>query len=260
MGFGLLFFGYFLEFLLGMNKIGVFTHVIGYMVIFVGLSRLRLYCHTFRYALYTTGSLLIVAVYRTFADLPELFDVSFPFVTSTLTLIFTLLDSALVLLFHVFLAIALMEICKRTGVTKNAIRALQTLVIVVIHAGVNAYVTLAQKQNTPMYGLMLLLQLLWVICNLVLLGSCYMRICPAGQENAVKESKPSRFAFVNNIREKYRRSEEKAIREDSAYRAEKFNRNIQKQNQHTSPKPSSRAAKRAEVQAARDAARRKRGE
>ena len=79
MGFGLLFFGYFLEFLLGMNKIGVFTHVIGYMVMFMGISRLRLYCHTFRYSLYTTFPLLIVAVYRTFAHLPELFDISFPF-------------------------------------------------------------------------------------------------------------------------------------------------------------------------------------
>ena len=34
MGFGLLFIGYFLEFMLGMNEIGTFTHIIGYMVMF----------------------------------------------------------------------------------------------------------------------------------------------------------------------------------------------------------------------------------
>ena len=49
MGFGLLFFGYFMEFLLSMNKIGTFTHIIGYMVMFAGLARLRRYCRMFAY-------------------------------------------------------------------------------------------------------------------------------------------------------------------------------------------------------------------
>ncbi|MBQ7337306.1 MAG: hypothetical protein IJW40_02510 [Clostridia bacterium] len=267
MGFGVLFIGYFLEFLLGLNRIGVFTHVIGYMVIFVGLSRLRLYCHKFRYALYMTIPLMLLSAYRTFEGLAELFVLDYPFVTDTATMLVQWADLALVLLFHIFLAIAMMEICNRTGVKKNAIRAMQNMVIVVIYVVLQACLMLLDGTTiaTLLYGLSLLLNLLWVICNLVLLGSCYMRICPAGEENSVKEPKPSRFAFVNRLREKYRRSEEKAIREDRAYHQERFDRKMQKnaakndkKNKQQPPKP--RAAKRAEVQAARDAARRRRDE
>ncbi len=252
MGFGLLFIGYFLEFLLRMSKIGVFTHVIGYMVMFMGLSRLRLYCRTFSYALYTTIPLMVVAVYRTFSELPQWFDVSFPFVTNTVTTIVGVLDTVLLVLFHVFLAVALMTICRRTGVTKNAVRAMQNMVIVSLYGVLNLSLTIAKVQSAPLYGVALLMQLIWVFANLLLLGSCYMRICPAGQENMERPIRPSRFALVNHIREKYQDSEEKARQKDDAYRQKK-----QEERRQSAAGGSSRARKRAEIQAAREAAKRR---
>lgn len=45
-----------------------------------------------------------------------------------------------------------------------------------------------------------LLQFVWAIFNLINLFTCYMYICPEGDE--AMERKPSRFAFVNEFREK----------------------------------------------------------
>jgi hypothetical protein len=53
----------------------------------------------------------------------------------------------------------------------------------------------------------LLLYFAWIILNLILIYSCYARIC---DENDVDmEVKPSRFAFVNRMRQK---SEERRLR------------------------------------------------
>ncbi len=263
MGFGLLFIGYFLEYLLGLNQLGTFTHVIGYMVMFVGLSRLRLYCRTFVYAQYATVVLMLPAVYRTFAHLSELFDMTFSFVTPILTLVVELLNHGLFLLFHVLLSVALMEICNRTGVKKNAIRALQNLVIVVTQSLLQFYLLPLGSggiaASALFYTLSLLLNLVWVICNLVLIGSCYMRICPAGEANGEKPKKPSRFAFVNDMRERYQRSEDKAIREDRAYHQQRYQEQLQKVKAKGKANPKgrakTRAEKRAEIEAARKASR-----
>ena len=259
MGFGLLFIGYFLEYLIGMNDIGVFTHLLGYMVMFAGLSQLRLYCRAFSYAQYCTVPLMLLSIYRTFAGLPELFDISFTFVTEARTFWVNLLDVGMVVFFHVLLAIAIMEICNRTGVKKNSVVAIRNLLIVLLYAATHLFFTFSDGRAMILFGVVLLLQLIWVICNLILIGSCYMRICPAGQENMDKQRPLSRIPWIARLQEKYQKSEDKAIREDQAYRKQRYNEQVQKFNQakrgHVS---NSRAAKRAEVEAAREAARRRR--
>ena len=266
MGFGLLFIGYFLEFLLGMNQLGVFTYVIGYMVMIVALSRLRLYCRAFSYAQYSAIPLLLLAVYRTFVGLTELFDWSFSFVTPILTHIVDIADIELKTLFHILLTVALVNICNRTGVKKNSVVAIRNILIFGLYAVTYNVYAFSSGKVATLFGILLLLQLLSVICNLLLLGSCYMRICPAGEENMDKPKKPSRFAFVNEMRDKYQKSEDKAIREDRAYRQQRYDEQVQRfRAQHpttsTHPKherPKTRAQQRAEVQAAREAARRRR--
>ena len=253
MGFGLLFIGYFLEYLIGMNDIGVFTHLLGYMVMFMGLSRLGLYCRKFSYAKYTTLLLLPVAVYQTLKELPLFFDVSFSFIQEPVSLVLWWLSTLLEVLFHILLLLAVADICKRTGVRKNVARAVQNIVIVMIYG----FLDLLPIES--LYGVRLLVQLICVICNLVLIGSCYMRICPAGQENMDKQRSPSRIPWIARLQEKYQKSEDKAIAQDKAYRKQRYDEQVQKFNQAKRGNVSnSRAAKRAEVEAAREAARRRR--
>jgi hypothetical protein len=261
MGFGWLFIGYFLGLFLDMSPVGVFTRVVGYAVIYYALSVLRLYCRSFRYAQYVAIPLMLVAIYRTFSDVSSLFSVSFPFLNQTLTGAANVAYMCLMVLFHVLLAISIRELCLRTGVNKNAIRAVQNMVMVIVYAILQLWVPrVPEKLHGVFYGLTLLMQLLSTICNLVLLYSCYARICPAGEGSGEKPLKPSRWAFVNDLRQRYRQSEEKAIREDRAYRAEKLQKKLQKQPDKKVPKKENRASKRAEVKAAREAARKRHGE
>jgi hypothetical protein len=267
MGFGLLFIGYFLHYLLGLNQLITFTTLAGCAMMYAGLSVLSLYCHTFRFARYTTLAIALTAFYRTAQGLTELFSFTLPFVNDTVSYCVSFAELLLTVVFHVFLAIAIKEICMRTGVQKNAVHALTNMVAVLLYAvmwvwysGV-AQVThmvsfnpTARSYSGVLYGLTMLMKLVWIIGNLILIGSCYRRICPAGQEDASRPVKPSRFAFVNDMREKYRKSEEKARREDLAYRQEKLD---QKMGKSANGQHKSRAAKRAEIQAARDAARRR---
>jgi hypothetical protein len=255
MGFGLLFIGYFLEFMLGMSEIGTFTHIIGYMVMFAGLARLRRYCRLFTYAQYATLSLMPVAVYQTLKELPQFFDVSFSFVNEPVSLVFWWLCIILEVLFHVLLLLAVAEICKRTGVRKNVARAIQNIVIVTIYGVV--YLLPIEF----LYGVQLLFQLIYVICNLVLIASCYMRICPAGEENMDRPVKLSHIAWIARLQQKYQKSEDKAINADRAYHQQRYDEQVQRLNltRKGNKQPShSRAAKRAEVEAAREAARRRR--
>ena len=45
-----------------------------------------------------------------------------------------------------------------------------------------------------------MMQFAWAIFNMINLFTCYMYICPEGDE--AMERKPSRFAFVNEFRER----------------------------------------------------------
>ena len=70
------------------------------------------------------------------------------------------------------------------------------------------------------------------VLNVFLLHSCYQAICPAGEENG-KAAKPSRFAFVNRLNQKFDEKSAKALQENLDYRAEKQKRREErKKNRH----------------------------
>ena len=146
----------------------------------------------------------------------------------------------------------------RTGVQKNAVRAMTNLAAVVLYEILWVWYTLEQQRSISgmLYGFAMLMKLIWIISNLILIGSCYRRICPAGQEvaDAKRAKKPSRFAFVNRVRERYQASEEKAIREDRAYRQQRYDeraRAVAQKNRNSHKK--TRAQTRDEIRAAREA-------
>jgi uncharacterized membrane protein len=269
MGFGLLFIGYFLHYLLGLNQLITFTTLIGCVLMYVGLSSLSLYCHTFNFARYTTFALALTAFYRTAEGITELFPVTISFVNDAIGYYVSLLELMVTVVFHVFLAIAIKEICLRTGVQKTAVRAMTNLVAVVLYELLWFSYSTAQQRSSMMpasveqrsfsgmlYGFTMLMKLIWIFSNLTLIGSCYRRICPAGQEaaDAKRAKKPSRFAFVNRVRERYQASEEKAIREDRAYRQQRYDeqaRAVAQKNRNQHKK--TRAQTRDEIRAAREA-------
>jgi hypothetical protein len=70
-----------------------------------------------------------------------------------------------------------------------------------------------------------LLQFAWAIFNLINLFTCYMYICPEGDEEM--ERRPSRFGFVNDMRDKMD-ERDRLSREREAAARERKNKNKKK--------------------------------
>lgn len=236
MGWGLLFFGYFLEYILGMNAMfAPFVHVIGCALMIVGANGLSRYCRSFKRVWVSAWALMVPAVLRTLVDLNALFAWNIPFVGGILKTAVYWANLYLMVLFHVFLALAVKELALRVGVSKNAVRAVRNLVMMAIYVVLVLIQTIFPVESVlrVLYPVTLLVQLIWVICNCVMLYSCYMRIAPANESDT---RPPSRFAFVNRMRAAFESHEQKAIDADRAYHAENARRANEKRMARSSRK------------------------
>lgn len=254
MGFGFLFLGYLIEYILELNAYGALLYLPGYGLLYLGLMNLQLYCHSFRYAKWATIPLVVLAAYRTLEGVGALFSFSVPLVTETLSTVAHYANMVLVLLFHILLALAIKDLAVRTGVKKIAASALRNMVLVVLYYSVMIPVTVVGTLDSILYGSLLILRLLWAILNCITIYSCYMRICPADEAQREQAVKPSRFGFVNKFREEFQKREDRAIAADRAYHAENARRRLEKKNgTKQATHGQSKADRREELRAAREA-------
>ncbi len=242
MGWGPLFFGYFVAFVPGQNALLTeLLLLIGGAFMLWGLTRLSRYCHTFRYA--AVGVLLMLALTLTGVVLavavpaPSL-STEVGGVADWLRLLDGMqrfawlgwLQLLSVALFHVALAFSVKELAMRVGLEKNAVRALRNLVMF----GVYMVATVLQRSGVAIAHLgevATVVCLIVGICNSVMLYSCYMRIAPAEGEDAERETtpKPSRFAAVNRLRAKMKEREDKAREADREYNEQRLREEREKQ-------------------------------
>ena len=88
--------------------------------------------------------------------------------------------------------------CVETEEKKISVAAVRNAVFVIIYA-VAYCVSLLPFEFTKYLSLpLILVRFVWIIFNLVLIFSCYARICDESDVNM--EQKPSRFAFINEMR------------------------------------------------------------
>lgn len=240
MGWGLLFIGYFLKFILGLNPMfDVILTLPACILMLIGLKRLSLYCHTFHYALWSTALVAAVAVggavgslIAPVSALPEagagVFDwLRYMTETSVIWNWIALAELISVVLFHAALMLGIKDIAMRVGVQKNAVRAVRNFVIVGLYTVCLLVARIAPSATAMMAPTSALLELVVAVCNSVLLYSCYMRIAPA--EGTVPERKPSRFALINRLRDAYDEKTQKAIEADRAYHEQNARERREKQ-------------------------------
>jgi len=220
MGWGLLFFGYFLEFVLGLNNMfAPFVHLLAYALMVVGCNGLARYCKRFLSPKWCALGLTVLAVWRTFAEINDYFSLGLGFLPQAVTDAVKWVNFIGVIVFHIFLALAVKELALRVDQTKNAVRAYRNLVLLGLYAVLMAVQMVYPHESVirVLYPVAVLLQLAWAICNCVMLYSCHMHIAPANESEG---RAPSRFAFVNRIRNAMDEREQKAIEADRAYHAE----------------------------------------
>lgn len=224
MGWGLLFFGYFLEFVLGMNAMfAPFIHLVAYAFIVVGCNGLARYCKKFMLPKWCALGLMVPAVWRTFVEVNTQLSLGMDFLPDAVTEAVRWVNFAGVVVFHVFLTRAIRVLALRVDQTKNVVRAVRNLIMVGLHALLMLIQIALPMESVVrvLYPVTVLLQLTWAVCNCVMLYSCYMHIAPANESEG---RKPSRFALVNRMRDKMEEREQKAIEADRAYHAENAKR------------------------------------
>lgn len=236
MGFGYLFIGYLITFVLyiTVNSLGFggVALLLGYGVMFYALNTLTLYHRAFTYAKWVQLPLAVTALYSLIASLSELFLLHLPIVTPTITYVTEWITFLLMVFFNVALLYGIRMLAREVGLVHIAVKAVRNSVFVGLYAvlmliaklpilpeGARSYLTLP----------IVMLDVVWVVLNLLLLVSCAKNICPAGDEE--QQPKRSRFEWINRIGDTYERNRQRAIDSTTQEAEEVLRRRQEKRNQ-----------------------------
>ena len=232
MGFGLVFVGYFLTVfnipVLGM--IGSVIRLIGLAIMFYGFDKLKNYENKFLFAQICTiaavlASLLSLSV-GIDAMLYEDLLVDARIFNGVAQKVIEYVDMGVTLLFNTVILWAVFSIAKETEVKKIVVGSVRNFVFMCFYlftylisllpfAGIRS----AQQEFSVICWI---LYYAWVILNVILFFNCYAMICD--EDDVEMDVKPSRFAFVNKIREEHEKRSQKAREADEVYRRERISR------------------------------------
>lgn len=223
MGFGLLFFGYFCATLMSVNAFGSFIRIIGYSIVLIAAGKLSKYNRSFKLLSYTSVLMIAVSVLLASADvssfLYEQLFIQIDILGGTYKQIVGYVEMALSFMFNASMLYAIKRISTETEVEKITFGAVRNFVFVCVYYVLCIMSFLPFEFAKYLGAPALIVYFAWIIFNLVLLASCYARIC---DESDVEMSvKPSRFAFVNTMRQKSEERKLKAKQSAEEYRKNK---------------------------------------
>ncbi len=229
MGFGLLFIGYFLT-VFNVPVLGVFGTVmrmIGFAVIFFASEKLRVYNKTFLLTqigsvVMLCVSLLILSVGVDSILYEELITQKRIYTQSVIN-VFGYLEQGMTLIFNSLMLWGIFKIARETEITKIANSAIRNFIFMMLYlfTYLASFLPFSGIQSAKQEFAVIcwVLYFVWVILNVVLIFNCYAMICD--ESDVDMEVKPSRFAFVNKMRDEYERKSKKAREADEAYRDER---------------------------------------
>lgn len=217
MGFGYLFIGYLVTFVLSLPvaKLGFggLALLVGYAVMYYALWLLSHYNRSFLWAKYTLIPLLVTAVYEFTKNFDELLLWQSPVFSGVTATVMEWLTFALILFFNLSLLYGIRMLSYAVGLGHMSVAAVRNACFVVLYSVLLCVTKLPVSETVKVYLSLpvVLLDIVWIFCNHLLILSCAKNICPAGDED--QPAKPYRFAFLNRIGEAYERNREKSIRQ-----------------------------------------------
>ena len=195
MGFGWLFIGYFVSTMMTVNSFGYLIRPIGYVIMLYAFSRLKEYHRNFGYAL--LGGVLMLFLSGVMA-----YDGMFAAFSENVTYAIGYMEMIGSLAFHALLCWAIRSIAKETEMDKISFAATRNFIFFAVYNLLYAIALLpfafAEEYARVMSVPVLLLYFACLVLHLVLIFSCYMRICDVADVDMAQ--KPSRFAFINRMR------------------------------------------------------------
>ncbi len=238
MGFGTLVFGYFTMFAFSLAPAYFFADVIGALIAIFAFQKLAEYNRWFVYAMGASLGFLVLCGVSAGSLMFNWYDPA-----GTVDGVVDVSKEVASCLLHVFMFFGIRGIAggaENPKLVKKADRNFILTMVYYIGAAVLLLFSEALGEYASYAGLYLLLY--WAVCvvlNLVLIYRCFGTLCPADEdENA--PPKPSRFAFINKLNEKFDAIEEskRAYREESMQKAleEAEKRAAEKEKKHRGKK------------------------
>ena len=227
MGFGFLFLGYLVSFVLSLTlarfDFAGAAHLLGYALMLRGLMELTRYQKSFLYAKWLTYPMLAIACYSLLGSFDTLLWWNLPIFGENVTQIVEGFTTVLAVCFQAAVLYGIRMLEEEVELSHIATKAVRNMVFLGLYGLLYAvsrlpdswvgsfvkYVELAE-------GIVLFVV---VALNLLLLISCNKNICAEGDED--QPPKKSRFEWINRMGEAYDRTHQKNI--DNAKRdAEEF--------------------------------------
>ena len=236
MGFGILFFGYFVMFAFSLSKVYFFADIIGALIAIYAFSRLAKYNRYYNAAMAVCLAFELLCVVSAVSLMWKLYPAD-----GAADRAVDIAKAVSACLLHIFLFLGAEGIARGAGSDKLSRTAKNGLVRTMIYYAVSlGWIPLstlfsdeiAVRVSGAVY-------LYWIVClvmNLAFLYRCFGILCPADEdEEAVK---PSRFAFLNKMDAKmdefekksnaYRRESMQMAMDEAEKRASEKNRNAPK--------------------------------
>ncbi len=224
MGFGLIFFGYAMAYLLSLNSFGFLFRLLGCAIMISGLSKLTQFEKSFKYA---NAFVYMLSAAATAESIIYLFGAGLAEKAQTYSLVAFL---ALSIPFHVFLHRSINSLSKDVGllsILKSSMRNAAFGIVELVLATV-AFVFWYLKVSVARYLLMaaFILPFLIFVLNLILLYSCYKNICEEGDEEALR--KPSKISFLNKLFDAADKREQEIFEKTKSYAESKIKQDNEK--------------------------------
>lgn len=176
MGFGLLFVGYFISYVMSYVFI---PKLLGCIIMLAGVLKLSEYELEFKKSVPLLGAMSVTSAYMMVRSLMNYFGIASPVFGETAANMVSLADEILCVLFHVLLLLAIKKIAKDTGLDKLCYKTVRNLLIVFVAE--IAWLSVSLIPDTEfkkiMFWIAFGLRAIWIVINLMLLVSCYRFIC-----------------------------------------------------------------------------------
>ena len=213
MGFGILFIGYLLAFLLYLTVqalgFGSLALLGGYAIMFYALCKLSRYESTFLYAKWTLPLLFLTGVYHLLLDLSGLLLWKSAFLEGTFLTVANWITFLATAVFQFALLYGIRVLAMNVELRSLAAASMRDSVVYGIYACLYLVGNLSFAESFRKYLTLstVIFNILWVALILILIVSCAKNICPAGDEEVTPRR--SRFAWLNRIADAYEESQKR---------------------------------------------------
>ena len=178
MGFGLLFIGYFVAYVMSYVFI---PKLLGCLIMMAGIIKLSEYELGFKKCIPTLGVMSVASAYMLARSAFEYFAIDSAIFNELAVNVVSVGEELVGCLFHVFLLLAVSKIAKDTDLDSVSFRAVRNLIVVFAAEAAYLLVAFLPKSSETvtevLFWIALALKFIWIVLDLVLLASCYRLIC-----------------------------------------------------------------------------------